>query len=80
MHEEINFIQDDINEKYMLLTDSKSKLTSIENQNRKNMITQRIIEKYQDIMNANKSTDIIFCWIPLEVGIGGKELADGVAK
>ena len=64
--------------KFVIFSDSKSALESIQNQISKNPLVIHILDRLQLLKNSSYS--IKFCWIPSHVGIRGNEKADQKAK
>ena len=65
--------------KYVIYTDCRSVLSSLENFNTNNPITCKIHE-WLVLLANRKKIHICFCWVPAHVGIRGNELADVAAK
>ena len=64
--------------KFVIFSDSKSVLESIENQDSKNPIMINILDTIQSFLSGG--IDIKFCWVPSHVGIYGNEKADEAAQ
>lgn len=71
----IQLINEMPNNSFNILTDSLSTLTSIQNSNKNNKITNNITNF---INTTNKH--IMLTWIPSHTGIEGNERADMMAK
>ena len=63
--------------RFIIFCDSKSVLETISNQETKNPLMIKLLDKLQDLKNSNI---IKFCWIPSHVGIHGNNVADAGAK
>ena len=61
----------------MLFSDSKSALEAIQDLWTPNPLVRRVLELHSKV---RKTKDIVFCWVPSHVGIGGNEAADRAAK
>ena len=64
--------------KFVIFSDSKSALESIENQVSRNPLVITILDILQEL--KRKGYSVQFCWIPSHVGIRGNERADQLAK
>ena len=64
--------------KFVIFSDSKSVLESIENQVSKNPLMNNVLDKLQEL--SSNGWCIKFCWVPSHVGIRGNEMADRRAK
>ena len=73
----LNFISTHSGNKYIIFSDSLSVLQSLKNKKLSNPLTQNLLLKLDRLSNTN---EIIFCWLPSHVGIGGNEEADKAAK
>ena len=63
---------------FMIFTDSKSVLQSLQGKDWKNPLTQKVLERHNRLRNQH--INIEFCWIPSHIGIDGNEAADTAAK
>ena len=66
------------NKKYVVFSDSKSVLESLNNQQSKNPLILDTLDQLEKL--KAKGNTIKFCWIPSHVGIRGNEIADRRAK
>ena len=64
--------------KFVIFSDSKSVLESLENYNSKNVIVKECLDLIYKIIKLKRT--ISLCWIPGHAGIEGNELADQGAK
>ena len=71
-------ISPNINRKYVIFSDSKSVLESLQNFSTKNTVIKETIDLIQRILISRKT--VKFCWVPGHVGIVGNENADQAAK
>ena len=67
-----------LNNKFVIFSDSKSALESIDNQESRNPLVVDILDYLQYLKSKGKI--IKFCWIPSHVGIIGNERADAEAR
>ena len=63
---------------FVIFSDSMSVLQAIESQESKNILVNRALQTYPEMLSGNKY--IIFCWIPSHWDIRGNEDADRAAK
>ena len=63
---------------FLIFSDSKSVLQSLQGKDWKNPLTQKVLERHHRLRNQHKN--IKFCWIPSHIGIDGNEAADTAAK
>ena len=68
-----------LNGKFVIFSDSKSVLESIQTQNSKNITLKEINEIIQQILNKSRKT-LEFCWVPSHRGIEGNVKADKAAE
>ena len=68
-----------LDNKFVIFSDSLSVLKSLNHtsSNKKTTKIQNLIEKHHEI---SKTQEILFCWLPSNVGIKGNEAADVKAK
>lgn len=64
--------------KYVIMTDSKSTLSLIENMTFENDTTRRIVHCIDELCVSGRYVEL--CWIPSHVGILGNNMADAAAK
>ena len=63
--------------KFVIFSDSLSVLKSLNHTSSKNPKIQNLIEKRHEV---SKTKEILLCWLPSHVGIKGNEAADVKAK
>ena len=74
----LNFIRISWMSKFVIFSDSKSALESINIQDSDNSL---VMNTLHDIYELSKKHKVVkFCWIPSHVGIPGNEIADRAAK
>ena len=67
--------------KFVIFSDSKSVLESINSQDSRNTLMIDLLDKLQTFKtNKTNKIDVKFCWIPSHIGIKGNSLADDKAK
>lgn len=75
----LNFISISWLSKFVIFSDSKSLLQSIQSQDSENVLVNDTLQKIYDLHKISNKI-IKFCWIPSHVGINGNEEADRAAK
>ena len=68
-------INNSLDNKFVIFSDSLSVLKSLSHTSSKNPKIQNLIEKHHELSKTNLK-EIIFCWLPSHVGINGNEAAD----
>ena len=83
----LEYIQNSEKDKFVIFSDSKSVLESIQSQESKNTLVCHMLQsiymimQQQVIKNGCKVNKLVeFCWIPSHVGINGNEIVDKAAK
>ena len=66
------------NSKFVILSDSKSVLQSLQGRDWTNPLTRKVLERHNLLREQNKK--IKFFWVPSHIGIKGNEDADSAAK
>ena len=72
----LNIISKNKHNKFMILSDSLSVLTSLRNQKLENLLIVKLSKL--DSMSSHK--EIIMCWIPSHIGVSGNERGDSTVK
>ena len=75
----LNYIKVSWLDKFVIFSDSKSVLESIELQDSSNPLIIDMLQTVYKLINKQKKV-IEFCWVPSHVGIQGNEEADAAAK
>ena len=70
-------ISRDKHKKFIIFSDSRSVLTSLENKKLENPLIVKLLSRLDSMSNHKK---IILCWIPSHIGVRGNERADSAAK
>ena len=78
INQALEIVKESKYEKFIIISDSLSCLTSIKNCNIQNTSILDIMTNYQLLYEKGKT--IIFCWVPGHSGIEGNEIADREAK
>ena len=73
----LNHIQQDAYWRYIIYTDSLSVMQALEGEKTDNPLVVSLLEKLSKLC---RRADIVFCWLPSHIGIGGNEEADKAAK
>jgi len=74
----LNAIRINNRNKFVIFTDSRSVLESLEHKRVDNPMILDLLETYQELVDNGK--EIVFCWVPSHVDIKGNEKADRAAK
>ena len=69
----LNHIEQDSYWRYVIFTDSLSAIRALDGEKTDNPLIVSLLEK---LSRPCKRADIVFCWLPSHVGIGGNEEAD----
>ena len=73
----LDHIEQSGNTDFIILSDSLSVLQSLHNRHVENPLLLDVLLKHNDLADLNH---IVFCWLPIHVGIRGNEKADIAAK
>ena len=73
----LDHIEKSRNTDFIIFSDSLSVLQSLHNRHIEHSILLDVLLKHNDLAELNH---IVFCWIPIHVGIKGNEKADIAAK
>ena len=74
----LDHVETSENSRFLIFSDSKSVLQSLQSKDWKNPLVQKVLERHHWLRNQHKQ--IKFCWIPSHIGIDGNEAADIAAK
>ena len=73
----LNHIEQNAYWRYIIYTDSISAMKALEGEKTDNPLVVNLLEKLSRLC---KRADIVFCWLPSNIGISGNEEADKAAK
>lgn len=74
----LDIISESSTENFLILTDSLSCVTAIDNRNLQNTLVVDILERIHEQSTLNRK--ITFVWVPSHIGIAGNTAADAIAK